>query len=49
MIENDENPNLGAEIKTQRKNNRVFGFFLILDLLILGLIIYEIVALATGI
>ena len=49
MTVNDENNNLGSEIKSQRKNNRVFGFFLILDLLILSLIIYEIVALATGI
>lgn len=49
MTINDENNNLGAEIKSQRKNNRIFGFFLILDFLILGLIIYEIVALATGI
>ena len=48
MEENEVNNVSGSEIKQQRSNNRVFAFFLILDLVLLGLIIYEIIALATG-
>lgn len=47
-MENNEQVSTGSEIKAQRKNNRVFGFFLVLDVIFLALIIYEIVALATG-
>lgn len=49
MEENEVNNVSGSEIKQQRSNNRVFVFFLVLDLVLLGLIIYEIIALAMGI
>ena len=44
----EQAPITGKEIKEQRKNNRIFGLFLIIDIVIVALIIVEIVSLATG-
>lgn len=37
----------GKEIKEQRKTNRFFGLFLIIDILLLAFIVIEIVTLVT--
>ena len=37
--------NEGSKIRKIRKNNRLFVLFLIIDLIIVGLIVYEIIAL----
>ena len=47
-MEENKTPITGKEIKEQRKNNRIFGLFLIIDIIIVVLIIIEIVSLAKG-
>ena len=46
QLTNNQTPQVdGKAIREARKNNRLFILFLIIDLIIIGLIAYEIVAL----
>lgn len=43
----DVSPEALKAQKEQKSRNRIFGLFVVIDLILLGILIYEIIALAT--